>query len=656
MPRLDNYLTKSEKYSRDRALDVGRIYMAEVMDTRNVDRAGDIKVWIMGSDIPKEDKTRWITASYASSFFGTSPYYANENNDFINSPTSFGAWFPIPFIGNKVFIFYPCITGENIMPYWFACPINGMTNSMLPGIPSQFFDEKHIPVCELNDKNAQSQYTKRRNTFTKREEGRGEYLPLKNALERQGLSEDKLRGFSTAGSKREAPSMCYGFLTPLGNSFTMDDGWSENDNKQTWDMGTDNTELRGIDGLMPTQRIDEKRYNAGFRFRTRNGTQVLISDEGNVYAINKDGTAWAEITDDGRVQTYAKTSLDAACDGDINYHSKRKIRMEADEGFVFKTSGTMSIESAGDISISTPHIKTDSIISAPEINAKLGNIEALTSALANMNGVFSGTLQGTAFYATNSGIIPVAQPVPVTQPAPILETNIEPTSQVNTKIGESESTVVSVLPSAEPYSGHNKNEEFPELNISPVPYSNERVSYNSAYVTNQISPMTPIPPDTSKDTTIPQMQLSEHFTLADLCYSDTALRNKISNVPSDSEIAKLKLLAEKVLEPIWTNYGKRVIVNSGYRGLLLNNIIGGASSSQHCKGEAADIEIIGVNNYELACWIRDNLDYDQLILEYATNLNVDPNSGWVHVSYKDGTLRKQTLTINRYGSKSGLIK
>ena len=656
MPRLDNYLTSSEIFSRNRALDPGRIYMAEVMDTRNVTRAGDIKVWIMSSDIPKDDKSRWITASYASSFFGTSPYNPNENNDFINSPTSFGAWFPIPFVGNKVFIFYPCVSGENVLPFWFACPVNCMTNSMLPGIPGQYFNENHIPTTELNDKNVKSIYTQRQSPLSTREYGRGEYLPLKNALERQGLSNDKLRGPSTAGSKREAPSMCYGFLTPLGNSFTIDDGWSENDNRQNWDMGYDNTELRGNDGLMPTQRINENRYNAGFRFRTRNGTQVLISDEGNIYAINRDGTAWSEITDDGRLQGYAATSVDIACDGDINLHSKQKIRMEADEGFVFKTSGSVSFESAGDISISAPHIKTNSIISAPEINTKLGNIESLTSAMANMNGVFSGTLQGTALYATNAGTIPIAQPIPETPEANILELNIEQTSQINTKIGETEETIVSVLPSAEPYSGHDRNSIIPELNINSVPYSNETINYNSIYVSNQISSITPIPPDTSKDTSIPQMQLTEHFTLADLCYSDTAYRNGISNVPNNSEIEKLKLLAEKVLEPIWNHYGKQVIVNSGYRGLALNSIIGGASSSQHCKGEAADIEIAGISNYDLACYIRDNMDFDQLILEYATNLNSDPNSGWVHVSYSNEMLRKQTLTINRYGTKNGLIK
>ena len=220
--------------------------------------------------------------------------------------------------------------------------------------------------------------------------------------------------------------------------------------------------------------------------------------------------------------------------------------------------------------------------------------------------------------------------------------------------GKMQTTINTFAPTAEPYEGHNKNYTIPELNITPLPYTDEGLNYESPYISNQISAMTPLPPDSSKDKSIPQIQLTEHFTLADLCYSDTAYRNNIINVPSDSEIESLRILAERVLEPIWNHYGKQVIVNSGYRGITLNKLIGGSVTSQHCKGEAADIEISGINNYELACWIRDNLDFDQVILEYAQNLAVDPNSGWVHVSYNIDNLRKQCLTINKSGTKAGL--
>ena len=97
-----------------------------------------------------------------------------------------------------------------------------------------------------------------------------------------------------------------------------------------------------------------------------------------------------------------------------------------------------------------------------------------------------------------------------------------------------------------------------------------------------------------------------------------------------------------------------MVVNSGYRSPELNEAIGGSEESQHCKGEAADIEIPGVSNKELAEWIRDNLSYDQLILEFYNG--VDPRSGWVHVSYVDDkTNRKSTLTINKNGVFNGFV-
>lgn len=153
-------------------------------------------------------------------------------------------------------------------------------------------------------------------------------------------------------------------------------------------------------------------------------------------------------------------------------------------------------------------------------------------------------------------------------------------------------------------------------------------------------------------------KLTKNFTLEECCYSDTAKKLGIQNIPDESGISKLKLLCEKIAQPIRDHYGKPVTVNSGYRGPELNKAVGGASKSQHCKCEALDLEIKGVSNYDLAMWIKDNLDFDQLILEYADNIKNDKNSGWVHVSYSsESTNRHQVLTINKkIGTKVGLIK
>ena len=112
-------------------------------------------------------------------------------------------------------------------------------------------------------------------------------------------------------------------------------------------------------------------------------------------------------------------------------------------------------------------------------------------------------------------------------------------------------------------------------------------------------------------------------------------------MPGAAELDCLKELCERVLEPIREHYGP-VFINSGYRCPDLNKAVGGASTSQHCLGQAADIEVAGVPNGDLAAWVVANLDFDQVILEcYRKG---QPNSGWVHVSYKVYGNRKVALT------------
>jgi len=141
------------------------------------------------------------------------------------------------------------------------------------------------------------------------------------------------------------------------------------------------------------------------------------------------------------------------------------------------------------------------------------------------------------------------------------------------------------------------------------------------------------------------MKLSPNFDLSEFTKSDYAIRNSINNTPTDDIVKKLELLCVFVLESVREKFGKPVKINSGYRGSALNKAIGGSESSQHCKGEAADIEIIGMDNRQLAKWIMFYLDFDQLILEFYDEKEKDPNSGWVHVSYvsKDKN-RKSVLT------------
>jgi hypothetical protein len=145
-------------------------------------------------------------------------------------------------------------------------------------------------------------------------------------------------------------------------------------------------------------------------------------------------------------------------------------------------------------------------------------------------------------------------------------------------------------------------------------------------------------------------QLTKNFSLHELTKSEAALRLGLENEPDEQQLAALKLLAEKVLQPVRDHYNKGVKVNSGLRVLLVNRAIGSKDTSDHVKGQAGDIEIPGVANADLAQWVKDNLEFTQLILEFYTP--GIPDSGWVHVSYDPKNLKKQVMTATKQNGKT----
>lgn len=146
------------------------------------------------------------------------------------------------------------------------------------------------------------------------------------------------------------------------------------------------------------------------------------------------------------------------------------------------------------------------------------------------------------------------------------------------------------------------------------------------------------------------MKLSENFTLLELVKSDSALRLGLDNTPSQGVINNLHALVTHVLQPIREHYGKPVSISSGYRSGAVNAAVGGSKTSDHMRGFAADIEVPGVTNYDLAKWIQDNLKFTQVILEFYTM--GQPNSGWVHVSYDANNLRNHALTAIKKDGKT----
>lgn len=148
------------------------------------------------------------------------------------------------------------------------------------------------------------------------------------------------------------------------------------------------------------------------------------------------------------------------------------------------------------------------------------------------------------------------------------------------------------------------------------------------------------------------MRISHHFTLKEMTYSSTAVRLGLSNQPDIPELRALKALCFNVLEPIRNIFEVPFSPNSAYRSPAVNDAVHGSANSQHVKGEAADIDIPGVRNLDLAVWIDKNLVFDQLILEFFKD--GEPDSGWVHVSFSQQKNRKEVLRFDGHSYRHGL--
>jgi hypothetical protein len=147
-------------------------------------------------------------------------------------------------------------------------------------------------------------------------------------------------------------------------------------------------------------------------------------------------------------------------------------------------------------------------------------------------------------------------------------------------------------------------------------------------------------------------QLSKNLTLSEVTKSDTAIKNGINNLPTQEHYENLVAIANKIFQPIREHFGKPIAVTSGYRSLALNKKVGGSKTSAHCFGQALDLDADkfgGLTNADIFNYVKNNLEYDQIIWEFGTDKNPD----WVHIGYKkDGGNRKQNLRAVKEGTKT----
>jgi D-alanyl-D-alanine dipeptidase len=147
------------------------------------------------------------------------------------------------------------------------------------------------------------------------------------------------------------------------------------------------------------------------------------------------------------------------------------------------------------------------------------------------------------------------------------------------------------------------------------------------------------------------MRISKHISYKEATASQTAVRKGIDNTPNEYQLQNMKLVAEKIFEPLREHFKRPIAINSFFRSQKLNKAIGGATGSQHTQGRAIDIDdtLGGVTNKQMFNWIKDNLDFDQLIWEFGNDSNPD----WVHVSYvSENENRRRVLKALKKNGKT----
>lgn len=358
------------------------VYLAIVKDNSDDKGMGRLRVWIPEFKSDPSDSSSWLTVSYASPFAGASDPRATGSNPKSSTETqrAYGFWFVPPDVNNEVLVCFA--NGDITKGVWFACLYQDANTYTVPGIPfgktyGDTTNAETYPSAEKNKRDLDNDSSLRPRHPT-----------LADALEDQGLTKDFLRGNSTSGAQRDSISKVYGILTPGQHQFVMDD--------------------------------DPK--NAYIRLRTPNGAQIFINDTfGMIYLINRDGTAWFELSADGHIDAYAEGGINMHTLGDFNIRAGKDINLEA--------AGKIQMNSGSDLKISVS-----------------GSGNLIVGGDLKIGALGSANLGATGNLVMSGAQLHLNGPAPATP-----ETPEENGLAVNSSI---RSSIASRVPEHEPWRGH----------------------------------------------------------------------------------------------------------------------------------------------------------------------------------------------------------
>lgn len=465
-------LTQEQSQTAKYYLDKNRINTGIIKDTRNVTKTGEMMVFPLASTGDENDKANWIVVRIQSPFYGRTKPVNDSSNAMESTAKSYGMLFGVPDPGNLVFYFYPNIQGANVTPYVCGYPVVPEQATM---IPSPKLNDKGEPVCEYNE------------CVENGKENPPVYNPLVNAVGRQGLTDDKSRGYGESTSSRESPANARGIRTPYGIEFILDDGYEDGASTDTWET----KDVKPQETV--TKDFEKKRKSQVARLRMPNGAQIMIDATNDfIYFINGEGSAWLEITslESGSLNAYLGGSVNIKANGDINLDAGGSVNINATKGFNLRTGkdanielgsdgsiltksknftnieagNTINIKSKGDLITSSNSFNTDaanscfggnvsvsgSIVGAGQISC--GMISATSGTITTLGGIL-GTFQNATPISGMRGGMSATIQTPI-QPQQVELIPLKEPQEFEDEKGNKVQSIVSALPTHEPYKPH----------------------------------------------------------------------------------------------------------------------------------------------------------------------------------------------------------
>jgi hypothetical protein len=341
------------------------VYIGIVKKNDDPQNMGRLQVYIPDFGGDPEAESSWHSASYASPFGGTTSIFEQGKNveEYSDTIKSYGFWAVPPDLDTQVLVTF--IAGKGAPCYWFACIFQTGTQVSIPGLPAgKTHKGDNIPVAPKNRKDLDPDLTK----YVAHE-------PAYNALKTQGLENDPLRGTTTSGAMREAPSKVVGLLTPGQHQFVLDDG-------------------------------DKDGNNRLIRLRTTNGTQLLLDDvAGHVYLISKNGESWVELSADGRIHLYGSKDINIRSQENINLYADNNVNIEAGLNINMKANaGSFQVSAGNEVSMLA--VTNTKITSGESSNILSGTGHYETAGVIHMNGPVADAANEIPMYnlAVNQGV------------------------------------------------------------------------------------------------------------------------------------------------------------------------------------------------------------------------------------------------------------